>query len=228
MKTYSKSIKQQARKLRGKGWSLGEISLKMKISKNTISGWVRSIQLTPKQRKRIKNKIIASGAIGRPIAAKKLREKIELWKEEIRNKVKYIEEDTLIDPEIAKIICGLLYLCEGSKYPSSKAMTFGNADPKLIVAFLNLLRKYFHIREDKLRCRIMPRWDQDIDKLQRFWSKITKIPLRNFYKTRADRRTKGIKTMRKDYRGVCAVMYCDTALQFELQCIGERVIEKWS
>ncbi len=227
-KNYSEKTKQRALNLRQGGWTLGEISRKTSIPKSTISGWVKNVKLSKRQQERIENKIIASSAIGRSIAVKKLREKRKQWKERIRNKVKYIRKGVLAAPEIAKMLCGLLYLCEGSKYPSSQAMTFGNSDPKVIAAFLNLLRKYFHVREDKLRCRIMPRWDQDIDKLQRFWSKITKISLRYFYKTKADGRTRGIKTMRKDYMGICALTYCDTALQFELQAIGEKIIEKWS
>ena len=227
-KVYSKKTKQEAQKLRRDGWTLGEISKKLKIPNNTISGWVKDIKLNNKQKERIKQKIIASSKIGRPLAVAANHRKIEQWKEGIRNSVKHFENIPLINPDIGKLICGLLYLCEGSKYPSSRAMTFGNSDPKVITAFLNLLRECFHIHEDKLRCRIMPRWDQDIDKLQRFWSKITKIPLRHFYKTKADRRTKGIKTMKKDYMGICALTYCDTSLQFELQATGERIIKTWS
>lgn len=225
---YSDKVKQEARNLRIKGWSIGEIRLKMKIPKNTISSWVKDIQLTKQQDERIKAKIVSSAAIGRHLAVEANRQKIEQWKESIRNSVRHFENIHLKNPKLGKLICGLLYLCEGSKYPSSQSMTFGNSDPKVIVAFLNLLRTCFRIREDKLRCRIMPRWDQNINKLQRFWSKITKIPLCQFYKTKADNRTKGIKTMRKDYMGVCALTYCDTTLQFELQAIGERIIEKWS
>jgi transcriptional regulator with XRE-family HTH domain len=224
-RAYSERIKQKARSLRQRGWTLGEIGLKLNIPKNTISGWLKDIQLTRKQQNRIKDKIIASAAIGRPLASKLMRDKIEKWKNDIRTQVKHFGKLPSQNQEVGKLICGIMYLCEGSKYPSSQAMTFSNSDPKVIAAFLNLLRKYFHIHEDKLRCRIMPRWDQNINKLQRFWSKITKIPLRYFYKTKADGRTKGIKTMRKNYMGICALTYCDTSLQFELQAIGERIIE---
>lgn len=90
-KAYSKRIKKKARCLRSKGWSIGEISLKMRIPKNTLSGWVKDIQLTKKQKERIRQKIIDSGKIGRPLAVKANREKIEKWKQNIRNKVKHFE-----------------------------------------------------------------------------------------------------------------------------------------
>ena len=48
---YSKQTKESARNLRIKGWSLGEINLKMKIPKNTLSGWFKDILLSKEQNK---------------------------------------------------------------------------------------------------------------------------------------------------------------------------------
>ncbi|MDP3732148.1 MAG: hypothetical protein Q8R31_03835 [Candidatus Omnitrophota bacterium] len=175
-KIYSNKIKQKVRNLRKRGWSIGEISLKMKIPKNTISGWVKDIQLTEQQRKRIKQKIIDSGVIGRPIAAKLLQAKMEKWKEGIRNKVMHFGQLPLQNPEIGKLICGLLYICEGAKYPSTRGLIFGNSDPMVICCFLGLLRRFFAIKEDKLRCRVMYRWDQDRRRLERYWSNVTESP----------------------------------------------------
>lgn len=224
-KTYSIQIKQKVRHLRSQGWSLGEISPKMKIPKNTISGWVKDIQLTRKQKKRIKEKIITSCAIGRLLAAKLMRQKMEKWKEGIREKVKYFKKLPLQNPEIGKLICGVLYLCEGAKYPSTRGLIFGNSDPEIIRCFLNLLRESFDIEEHKLRCRVMYRWDQDIKQLNRYWSKITKIPLKQFLKTTPDKRTKGIPTRKISYKGVCSIQYSSTYLQFQLQAIGEIIIK---
>ncbi len=49
-KIYSQKIKEKARNFRKQGWSLGEISLKMKILNNTLSGWVKDIELTKRQK----------------------------------------------------------------------------------------------------------------------------------------------------------------------------------
>ena len=124
---------------------------------------------------------------------------------------------------LAKLICGILYLCEGAKYPSSKQMIFGSTDPRLIKTFLCLLRNNFAIDEKKIRCRIMHRHDQGGKRLNRYWSHVTQIPLRQFYKDYADKRTKGFATKKQDYRGICAVQYNSVDLQYELQCIGESI-----
>lgn len=224
-KIYSLETRGKARDLRSKGCSIGEISLKIGIPKSTILGWVRDICLSEKQRRRIKQKIIASGAIGRPLAVKANRKKMEKWKEEIRGKVKHFEKLSLLNPDTGKLICGLLYLCEGAKYPSTRCLIFGNSDPTMIRCFLNLLKTSFNIKEDKLRCRIMYRWDQNIEELKRYWSNITGIPLSHFFRTKPDKRTKGKPTLRTDYKGVCSILYPDTSLQFQLQAIGEAIIK---
>ncbi|MCG2714623.1 MAG: hypothetical protein L6308_07310 [Candidatus Omnitrophica bacterium] len=162
MRIYPKSIKLRARNLRSKGWSFGEIRLKMGIPKNTISGWIRDIRLTEKQKKRIKKKIVDSGKIGRPLAIAANRRKIEQWKKDVYNSVKHFENISFENQEFGKLICGILYLCEGSKYPSTRCLVFGNSDPRIIRCFINLLRKSFNIEEGKLRCRIMHRYDQNL------------------------------------------------------------------
>jgi len=225
LKRYSEKTKQTVRSLRSQGWSLGEISLKMRIPKNTISGWVKGIKLTESQRKRLKEKERASAAIARPLAAKLLQKRMEEWKDKIRTKVKHFGNLPLRNRRIGKFICGLLYLCEGAKYPATRGLAFGNSDPIIILCFLNLLKTCFNIKEDKLRCRVMYRWDQDINELNRYWSKITGIPLSQFFKTKPDIRTKGKVTKKKDYKGVCCVQYSNTSLQFELQSIGEVIIK---
>ncbi len=225
MKIYPDSVKQQARELRRQGWSIGEINQKMKIPKNTISGWLKDICLSEQQKERIKQKIIASGSIGRPLAIKANREKIAKWKESIKNKVKHFGQLPLENPEIGKLICGLLYLCEGAKYPSTRQLQFINSDPKIIYFFINSLRKYFRVYENKFRVSVIYRYDQNLQQLINFWSNLTKIPRAQFLNSKPDIRTKGKRTLKKDYRGVCKIIYYDTSLQFELQTIGEEIIK---
>ena len=207
---------------------MGEISLKMKIPKNTVSAWVNDIRLTDKQKERIKKKITESAAIGRPLAVAANRRKIERWKEVIRNSVKHFENIPIENPELGKLICGILYLCEGAKYPSSRYLYLGNSDPKVISFFINALRRYYKIDENKLRFGIGYRWDQNYQKLKNYWSRITKISKSKCLNSIPDIRTKGKPTLRKDYMGICRIIYYNTTLQFELQSIGETIMEKWS
>ncbi len=69
----------------------------------------------------------------------------------------------------------------------------------------------------------MHRCDQNGEDLCRHWSGLTRIPLSKFYKPYRDKRTKGRKTENKDYKGICAIIYLSTDLQYELQSIGESL-----
>lgn len=225
VKIYSKQIKEEARNLRNKGWSIGEINLGLRIPKSTILGWVKDICLNEKQKGRLKQKIIASGTIGRPLAVKANREKMEKWKKEIRVKVKHFKKLPLKNIEMGQLVCGVLYLCEGAKYPASRYLHFGNSDSKIIYFFINLLRKTYNINEDKLRFSIGYRYDQDYEELKNYWSNLTGIPRLKCLNTKPDMRTKNKPTLRKDYKGVCRIIYYDVSLQFELQSIGETIIK---
>lgn len=222
---YPQETKNRATKLRKSGLSLKEISDKMEIPKNTILGWVKGIKLTEEQKAHLKKKELEGGAKGRPLAIVANRRKIEKWKENIRKRVKYFEKFSLKDPQIGKLICGLMYLCEGAKYPSTRYLQFGNSDSQIINFFIASLRKYFHIDENKFRVSISYRFDQKLEKLINFWSHLTKIPKTHFLNSKPDIRTKGKRTIKEDYKGVCKIIYYDTSLQFELQSIGETIIK---
>lgn len=56
--------------------------------------------------------------------------------------------------------------------------------------------------------------------MAKIYSKAAKQKARNL---RSQDRVK--RTQKKDYRGICRIVYYDTSLQFELQAIGEAVIK---
>lgn len=225
-RVYSSRVKDRARQLRKEGLSFREIGLKMKVPKGTVGNWVRDVELTRAQRLWLKKREIAGSLKGRAAIAKLTKKKIEEWKEDIRNKVENFGRLPFEDKKMGKLACAMLYLCEGSKYPARRCLTFGNSDPEVIRLFLKLLRDNFSVDETKFRCQIMHRWDQDLNELSHFWSKVTEIPLRQFHKSKPDERTKGRPTERSDYKGVCSISYYDTSLQYELQAIGEAIMKK--
>jgi hypothetical protein len=223
MKKVRINLKTKALNLRKRGLSLSEISGLIDIPKNTIQGWVKNVKLTKKQKARLKKKEIECGRKGLQKALKINREKIAKWKEDVRLRTEKFKNIIAKKSDIAKLLCGILYLCEGAKYPATRQLIFGNSDPRMIKSFLGLLRKNFNIDEKKFRCRIMHRYDQNGRTLNKYWSELTKIPLSQFYKSYKDKRSKGKVTKNKNYKGVCAAQYLSTDLQYELQLLGESV-----
>lgn len=221
---YPDDLRAKAVALRERGYSLQEISDALHVPKNTLSGWLVHVRLTPAQRRRLQSKIIESGARGRPLAVLAWQRKIAVWKTEIQARVQHLASLPWTSSELAKLTCGLLYICEGGKYPATRCLSFGNSDPRMIQLFLSLFRRYFNVDEQKFRVSVLRRWDQDHAMLEKFWSEVTAIPLAQFYSSKADRRTKGYPTRQPNYHGVCRLQYLSTTLQYELQAIGEGVL----
>ena len=222
---YPEDLTVKAISLRQNGWSLQEICEALALPKTTVQGWVKHVALTDTQHLRLKAKAIESAARGRPLAELAWQQKIDQWKAGIRSQVRHLATLPFNNPHVAQLACGLLYICEGAKYPTSRGMSFANTDPRMVKLFLKLLREHFAIDEKKFRVRVMHRWDQDGERLKIFWSEVTAIPLNQFYPSYADRRTQGHPTRKAGYRGICSLQYVSTTLQYLLQAIGENVLD---
>ena len=123
------------------------------------------------------------------------------------------------------MLLAFLYLGEGSKWHSHKGLTLGSSSENIILLYIKLLNVCYKIDPKNLKCRVSYRADQNINKLERYWSRATSIPLKNFYKTIPDPRTIGKPTKKKSYKGVCVVMTGHTDIQLELEMIPEIILK---
>jgi len=214
-------------KLRKQGKTYSEIqkNLNVKIPKSTISNWCNNVKMPASYENRIKNinKKNLSKARILSIRSKKQEQSNRLNKILSANKhlarIKY-------DIDSAKALLAMLYLCEGTKSISNATITLGNSDPKIISLFLQLLRFCYRIDENKFRCTIQCRDDQNIKELEKFWSSITNIPKSNFYSARIDPRSIGKKSHKSDYKGVCRINYFSADIFWNLMKIGEIICSK--
>lgn len=220
------SLGEKIIKLRRQGKTYGEIPkiLNTKIAKSTLSYWCHNIKLTNNQKEIIHKFILNNIEKGRKKAIEVNREKREAYLKSIRARNNHLK-NILKSKDISKVALSLLYLGEGSKTKKG-SLAFGNSDPFIIDLFLNLLRKCYSIDEKKFRCTVQCRADQDIQKLEVFWSNVTKISPKQFYKTRIDSRTIGNPSKKLDYKGVCRIDYFSGEIFIELSQIP-RIIYKY-
>lgn len=223
-KIYSQEIKQKALSLRKQGYSYSEISrlLDHPIAKNTFTGWFKNVILTDRSKKRIRNRIKRGGIIGRTIALENIKKKRRELLQNIYKKVSL--EVKNIDKFTAKLCLAMLYLGEGGK--TNEWVRFGNSDPKIIKLFLSLLRNSFLIDESKLRGTVQCRADQNIKRLENFWSETSNIPLNRLYKTRIDIRTIGKPTQKLDYKGVFVIDYFSNSIFLELKFLSDIIYDQ--
>jgi hypothetical protein len=73
-----------------------------------------------------------------------------------------------------------LYAGEGSK--SRNDVSFANSDPRMILAFVTWLRRFFDIDESRLRVKLYLHEGLDLDAAISFWSTLTGIPSSQFTK----------------------------------------------
>ncbi len=73
-KYYPEELREEARRLRREGWSLNEITAKLGPPKNTLSLWLRGIELAPEQRARLLQKERISNGKNRAAAMEAQRQ----------------------------------------------------------------------------------------------------------------------------------------------------------
>lgn len=218
------NLRLQAVALRQSGKSYKEIQniLGVEIAKGTLSYWCKNVPL-PEEYTRLKTQrhlehLKRARQLSREVKAKARLEYFSKLKNENKTLLPLLD-----NKQFAKLILAILYAAEGSKIKPQGGGTvvFGNSDPLLIAFFLKLLRQCYIIDPKKLHCTVQCRDDQDTQSLKLFWSKVTGIPMSQFYKTQVDPRTKGKPTTKLDYQGVCRLEYFSAAVFWDMIVTAE-------
>lgn len=204
MKRYSEKfiLKIKSERQREKT-SFRKLGIKYRIPDATIGDWCRSLLSLSD------NKILINNEKKR-LLVKQSEQKIVL---------NYLT----LDNKMAKLLTAILYGCEGSKYPSSKGISFANCDPKLVLTFLKLLKKSFRLKSNKFSVHLQIHSNQRFQDLKIYWSKLLKIPAINFIKPTITTATG--KKHRENYMGTCTLRYRDYKVQLKLLGIYEKFIE---
>lgn len=227
MRFYHTEItKHHARKLRALGKTYSEIIkiLKIKVPKSTISNWCGNVKLPPWYQSKIDELNKKNFSKAQKMAWVSNRIKRERFLKELLANNKHVVKK-LNDKDVLKMLLSILYLGEGSKWKSHSGLVLGSSDPDIILLYIRLLSLCYGIKIENLKCRISYRADQNINYLQKYWSRITSIPLNNFYKTIPDSRTVGKPTRKKDYKGVCVINCSGTHIQLELEAIPKIILK---
>jgi transcriptional regulator with XRE-family HTH domain len=202
-------LKNKAVALRKKGFSFREISERIGISKSTASLWLRDVNLSRIAKKRI----YKLGVDGRNKGNESVRNRIADEDKKILANVKNsINQCALLKNDL-KVICALLYWCEGGKTEKSQ-LTFINSDPKLIEYFLGILRKAFNVDEKRFRVLVHVHNYHNIEKQIKFWSNITRIPETQF--TKPYNKPNTGKRIKEDYQGCISIRYYGREIRQEM------------
>lgn len=205
-------LKQKAIQLRKKGLSVRNIQKKLKVSKSSVSIWTRDVKLTKKQIAKLYENKINGQIKGSFVNAKKQQE------ERIRKTLELhhigIEEVGKLTKRDRFMIGIALYSGEGTK--GDRNCAFANSDPSLIKFMISWFREFCKMPNSKLRGNLWIHENLNKANAEKFWSKLTKIPLSQFQKTYVVK-NKTIKIRKNIHEyGVFSIRFTDATIHRKL------------
>ncbi len=172
--------KQIAIKLRRQNKSYNEISKMLGISKGTLSAWFINDRLSQKTKKELTKLALINTLkrVNKWVATNKARWRE--WRKEAR------EEAINEFPKLCHnqlFIAGLmLYWAEGDN-KLGNPVRFTNTDPRMIRLYIQFLLRILKIKKETVRPALILYPDLEENNCLEFWSKITTVPVSQFYKT---------------------------------------------
>ncbi len=200
-----------AQKLRAKGWSYKQILNRIPVSKSTISLWCRGVVLTSGQMEKLLGRRLQGSEKGRILGAKK-QQNARMERIKVLMKLGRKEVGRLAKRD--RFIAGIsLYAGEGDK--GDKIVGFSNSNPRIIAFMMKWFREFCDVAEEKFRGAIWIHDNLDAALAKNYWSKLTGIPVMQFYKTYIAENKVNSRKVRKQLHehGVFAIRIADVGLQ---------------
>ncbi len=172
--------RQKAIDLRRQGLTYNEIRQRIpKLSKGTLSGWLKNVELSDVQKNRILENVETTRHAGQIKGAWANRIKAQKRIEQINVLAIAEFKDLAKDP---RFIAGLsLYWAEGAK--TSGSFQFINSDPEMIKIMMSWLREVCNLSREEIGVRVYVHKVYSDEKPEEFWSKIVGVPVTDFKRT---------------------------------------------
>jgi len=180
---HPQQVKQRARRLRRKGFSLNEISAKLHIAKSTASLWLRGVEISRQGQQRLHAREERGHEYGLRRAKSRVQRKYRAVRQEAYEAGK-ASRLTKLDA-----LCVGLYWGEGNKY--DRRWAFSNSDRKTVELMVNWAVRAGQ-RPDQFKAVVQVHPEDEITdgRVRRFWARAG-IPRQNISVTRI--RSKGSK-----------------------------------
>lgn len=193
-----------ATKLRKHGLSYKEILKQIKVSKASLSLWLRDVELTPEQKRQLLTKM---DCVRYEVAKRKVAKRIQRTKNIMaaaRGEVQFFTRNPLFMVGLA------LYWAEGAKN-AMESVKLVNSDPHMIMLAMRWFREVCNVPEEKFRIHIHMHDLHSRKNVNSYWASCTGIPLRQFYKPYIKHSSLG---QRRNilYNGTCSITVNDKNL----------------
>lgn len=120
-----------------------------------------------------------------------------------------IKDNLSVKEEKLKVAALMLYWGEGAK--RGHVVDLANSDVSVIIIFLKFLREICQVDEQRLRVYAYCYGNQDVNRILKYWSRVTKIPLTQFSQPYV-RQDYSMKAGRQMEYGMIHIRYSDKKL----------------
>ena len=219
---WPNEVKNKAKELRANNYSYTDISKKLGIAKSTLHLWIKGVNYD-KEKLNFNKKLHLEKI--RPLAISAIKKKRKQRRNKIYEQVQRDVDKILLfdNKDYLKSLLAMLYWAEGNK--SRGTLGFANTDPMLALLYITLLRKCFHINEEKIRIRLHLHYYHPIKQTRKYWSDLLDVPINRFGKIYIKKRSVS-KRFRKNFVGICFIRYHDENLRLEILKIAKAIAEK--
>jgi len=209
--------KEKALELRQLGKSYREIQKTVKVSKSSLSLWLKEYPLSSDQIQKLRD--------NNPERISHYRETRRKQREALLKQI-YDNEKPLILPLSFRdlFIAGLfLYWGEGAKTKMSW-FSLSNTDPSMIRFFISWIEKSLHLNRNDIKIRLHLYTDMDIRREIDFWSKELNIPKSQFRKPYIKKNLQHNITYKGFRHGTCNIII-NNAIVTKRILMGLKVIQ---
>ena len=207
-----KKEKEAARRLRTEGKSIKEIERLIRVRRSSVSVWVRDIQLTDEQKKRLASRNLSLEVLER-------RRQTRLangYKARYPFLVQGIADINALE-KIDLFMLGLgLYWGEGSKTVRG-TIELSNTDPRIIQIFVLFLTKICGFQKSRLHAHVSVHSHIAHRPAEEYWSRISGIPTSQFYRTSVQKSRAGNGERDPLPCGTFSVSVHDTMMRIRLE-----------
>jgi len=224
---YTALKKREAIELRLRGMSYGQILKKLDInSKGTLSNWFKNLKLSPTVQKRLENNIKLATERGLFIFNKERTRRIVMENKKAR--VEGQKQIKVLTKRELMLVGASLYWGEGTKSENRKAngIAFANSNPDMIILFMKFIRDVFGVEEKRIRAGIHLYPGMNVEKIKKYWSDITYIPIEKLHVVKTvSRSSKGIRKWNRLPHGTIVIVVNGRQLYHQIMGMIDGLIE---
>lgn len=216
---YSDDVRREVLCMGKLGKTYTEIQEKFPIPKSTLSVWFKNAGKKPdrtRQLEHLKRARIAAFATIHKNKEKRIALAAEIAK-------KALHRLPIENKSVQKALLAMLYWAEGAK----AEMKFVNTDPVLAKLYISLLRSAYSLDESRIRIRLHLHYYHRHRESIAFWSKLLEVPSSQFGKIYVKKRSV-LKRFRKNFQGICFIIYFDSSIRRELLSLGQQIAQKYA